>query len=616
MLTTSFRANSGNSMGFKGRHRIVFQLTVLTLLFITAYSYPTRRCIGKAANIMLLMDSSSSIWIVDYKKQLDFAQTLVDNFDIGPSDTQVRMGAITFSNRAHLEFSMDRYTDSKNLKRALGNIPYRSGQTNTAEALQLLKKEIQPKLSIYKSPFMAIVITDGRSRDTMATSLAAKELHELGVHVYAIGVGSNCDINELKSIVSDRTKNVRLVDSYSALQGIAISFGVKTCQDITTTSSPSPPTTVKSSSTSSIPKTTSEVATSTKIRTSNGPAISTQRGTTKEVEITMNAVKATKLKNVTEHETILVTSTGTGVIIEPETTMKTVKSTKLMTVTVLDTASTVLKTTNEEETAIGLETTMEIDRTTNSKTAPFSENTIAESESTMEARKIITIAPIKAEHSMATDLQTTSSMTTTMLKSGSENSAEIQKDESSSIVFGYDLLSMGAYRANMITQFINAVIAYIGYDNFAVLSFTHCPESFNVPATPVKSSQGSAFNQNVKVNVPNLSDLIRQIREKYHHEQPNKVGPQTAVLFLDPSVTVLTPDVVDETQKLKDVGFTVYIVTVGWREWPIPEVIYMMSSKPYKAHLFKAPTYSRLLYKARYMPFQFKKLRNKKRKQQ
>ncbi|XP_052823190.1 collagen alpha-1(XII) chain [Octopus bimaculoides] len=605
MLTTSFRANSGNNMSFIGRHRIVFQLTVLTLLFITAYSYPTRRCIGKAANIMLLMDSSSSIWIVDYKKQLDFAQNLVDNFDIGTSDTQVRMGAITFSNRAHLEFSIDKYTDSRNLKRALGNIPYRSGQTNTAEALQLLKKEIQPKLSIYKSPFMAIVITDGRSRDTMATSLAAKKLHELGVHVYAIGVGSNCDINELRSIVNDRNKNVRLVDSYSALQGIAISFGVKTCRDITTTSSQSPSTTVKTSSTTSIPTTTNVVATSTKIRTSNGPAISTQPGTTTELEITMNAEKAKKLKSVTEHETILVTSTGTGVIIEPEKTMKTVP----------DTASTVLKTTNEEETTMGLETTMEINRTTNSETAPFSENTIAESESTMEARKI-TIAPIKAEHSMATDLLTTSSMTTTTLKSGSENSAEIQKDESSSIVFGYDLLSMGAYRANMITQFINAVIAYTGYDNFAVLSFTHCPESFNVPATAVKSSQGSAFNQNVKVTVPNLSDLIREIREKYQHEQSNKVGPQTAVLFLDPSVTVLTPDVVDETQKLKDVGFTVYIVTVGWKEWPIPEVIYMMSSKPYKAHLFKAPTYSRLLYKARYMPFQFKKLRNKKRKHQ
>lgn len=209
-------------------------LLFLLLLVLVKHKYSKDHlhfagCIGKGANIMLLMDSSSSIWIVDYEKQLNFAQTLVDNFDIGPTDTQVRLGAITFSNRAHLEFSIDRYNDSRHLKRALGNIPYRSGQTNTAEALQLLKKEIQPRLSIYKSPFMAIVITDGRSRDALATSLAAKELHELGVHVYAIGVGSSCDINELKSIVSDK-KNVRLVDSYSALQGIAISFGVKTCE--------------------------------------------------------------------------------------------------------------------------------------------------------------------------------------------------------------------------------------------------------------------------------------------------------------------------------------------------------------------------------------------------
>lgn len=179
---------------------------------------------------MFVMDSSSSIWIEDYKKQLQFARKLVANFDIGQTNSHVRVGAITFSRTAHLDIPLGRYVSKRKLQKAILKIPYRTGETNTAEALRLLRREIEPKMKVFTAPFMVIVITDGKSRDTWSTQYEAHLLHKLGVHIYAIGVGPYYDIKELTSIASDPVRNIRLVSSYSALENIAKIFGVKTCE--------------------------------------------------------------------------------------------------------------------------------------------------------------------------------------------------------------------------------------------------------------------------------------------------------------------------------------------------------------------------------------------------
>ena len=179
---------------------------------------------------MFVLDTSSSIWIVNYNKQLEFVEKLVEPFDIGPADTQVHVGAITFSSNAHLEFSLDKYTDKDQLKKAISNIPYRQGQTNTAEALDLMRMEISPLLETAKAPFIAVVITDGMSMDTKATRQEAKKLHALGVNVFAIGVGHQFDLSELKAIASDPENNVYQVSSYSSLANIVKAFNVKTCE--------------------------------------------------------------------------------------------------------------------------------------------------------------------------------------------------------------------------------------------------------------------------------------------------------------------------------------------------------------------------------------------------
>ena len=49
-------------------------------------------------------------------------------------------------------------------------------------------------------PQIAIVVTDGKSRDTTATLQQAALLRSVGAVIFAVGVGTNLDMDELKGI--------------------------------------------------------------------------------------------------------------------------------------------------------------------------------------------------------------------------------------------------------------------------------------------------------------------------------------------------------------------------------------------------------------------------------
>ena len=59
-------------------------------------------CGDKPADIVFVLDSSSSVGATNFQKQLDFMAEFVKQFDIGPSD--VVFGLVTFTAYAHNEF--------------------------------------------------------------------------------------------------------------------------------------------------------------------------------------------------------------------------------------------------------------------------------------------------------------------------------------------------------------------------------------------------------------------------------------------------------------------------------------------------------------------------------
>ncbi|CAI9721495.1 Hypothetical predicted protein [Octopus vulgaris] len=182
-----------------------------------------------------------------------------------------------------------------------------------------------------------------------------------------------------------------------------------------------------------------------------------------------------------------------------------------------------------------------------------------------------------------------------------------QRDESSSVTYGYDLLSMGAYRANMITQFINTMLPYTGYGNFRVVSFAHCPVNFNVPTTSLTGKSYSETRNSVNIAVPGLANVIREMRKGNETKDSTTTWKKnTAVLFVDPSVTAITQEVLEESEKLKNEGSKVFLVNVGRNIWPQPQLLHSISSQPYNRYIYNFPTYNQLLYTAHNTPFKLR----------
>jgi len=59
-------------------------------------------CGDKPADIIFVLDTSSSEGAAHFQEELDFVSDFVKQFDIGPSDVQV--GMVTFGTTAHSEF--------------------------------------------------------------------------------------------------------------------------------------------------------------------------------------------------------------------------------------------------------------------------------------------------------------------------------------------------------------------------------------------------------------------------------------------------------------------------------------------------------------------------------
>ena len=82
-------------------------------------------CHGKPADIVFVIDESSSIWPVDFKKLHPFLRSIADSFDVSPEHT--RFAAVTYSDKVTHRFSLDSYKNAKDVKNAISRIDQKTG---------------------------------------------------------------------------------------------------------------------------------------------------------------------------------------------------------------------------------------------------------------------------------------------------------------------------------------------------------------------------------------------------------------------------------------------------------------------------------------------------------
>ncbi|CAG5132470.1 unnamed protein product, partial [Candidula unifasciata] len=150
---------------------------------------------------IFILDSSTSIYINDYRDVLQFARDIVARLDISQRNT--RVGALTFSDdvsRPPLE--LNRFQVKGDLLASITeqSLPYRTGITNTDLAIRYVRESLLFREGVTK---VIVVVTDGVSRSPGSTAREADLAREQGFYVFVVGVGQYQDEREWQNIASD-----------------------------------------------------------------------------------------------------------------------------------------------------------------------------------------------------------------------------------------------------------------------------------------------------------------------------------------------------------------------------------------------------------------------------
>nr|XP_040020900.1 collagen alpha-6(VI) chain-like isoform X1 [Gasterosteus aculeatus aculeatus] len=181
------------------------------------------------ADIVFLVDGSSSIGISNFQEIRQFLRSVVSGLDIGPD--KVRVGLAQFSDETTQEFLLKEHMDKKSLLASVDIFPYRTGGTETGKAIDFLlnnyfTEEAGSRVN-QRVPQIAVVITDGDSTDDVMEP--AQRLRQLGVIVFAIGVGA-ANRKELESIANRPPERfLSSINNYQALQRLTVGLLQTVC---------------------------------------------------------------------------------------------------------------------------------------------------------------------------------------------------------------------------------------------------------------------------------------------------------------------------------------------------------------------------------------------------
>ena len=192
-------------------------------------------CNLAAIDLVFVLDASQNIGSVNFQTVLNLVRNIVTALEIGPDEGQVAV--IRFDSTASLIFGLTAHDNKTNLLTAVSGITFTDGRTNTAAALNLLVSDgftgARPESD--GVPRFAIIVTDGRSDNQGATIAAATSLHAVvpEITVFAVGIGTQIDLNELEVIASTpNTTFVRTISGFNTaeLEMLTQNLRQETCQ--------------------------------------------------------------------------------------------------------------------------------------------------------------------------------------------------------------------------------------------------------------------------------------------------------------------------------------------------------------------------------------------------
>ncbi|KAM9155198.1 collagen alpha-1(XXI) chain [Pangshura tecta] len=205
--------------------------TILILLlqdYISAEDGEIRAsCRTAPADLVFILDGSYSVGPENFEIIKRWLVNITRNFDIGPKFIQV--GVVQYSDYPVLEIPLGTYDSTENLIREMESIQYLGGNTRTGRAIQFSIDHLFAKSSRFLTK-IAVVLTDGKSQDEVKD--AAAEARKNKITLFAIGVGSEIEEDELRAIANKPSSTyVFYVEDYIAISRIREVIKQKLCEE-------------------------------------------------------------------------------------------------------------------------------------------------------------------------------------------------------------------------------------------------------------------------------------------------------------------------------------------------------------------------------------------------
>ena len=173
-------------------------------------------CSQKRADVIFLIDSSSSIWPPNFRKQLAFVADVIDDLDI--STDVMRVGVVTFGDRAQVVLSLNGHMSKQDVRDVITQTSQVRGSTGTHHALAAMLEMLKSEGEVGRAT-VAILLMDGEADDRAAALAHAQLARENDVTLLAVGVGDAVNADELTSLAS-RDDLVFVVDDFDRLTSI------------------------------------------------------------------------------------------------------------------------------------------------------------------------------------------------------------------------------------------------------------------------------------------------------------------------------------------------------------------------------------------------------------
>ncbi|XP_054909896.1 cartilage matrix protein [Poeciliopsis prolifica] len=186
-------------------------------------------CGNAAIDAVFVIDGSKSVRPENFELVKKWINQIIDKLDV--SDKNAHVGLVQYSSTVRTEFPLGRHSNKKDLKEAVKKMVYMERGTMTGMAIHHTVDNVfniaqGARPGVQK---VAIVFTDGRSQDYIGD--AAKKAKELGLKMYAVGVGNALE-SELKQIASEPIgEHYFYTADFKAMSQIAKKLQINVCND-------------------------------------------------------------------------------------------------------------------------------------------------------------------------------------------------------------------------------------------------------------------------------------------------------------------------------------------------------------------------------------------------